>query len=283
MSLCGKALRAASLALVIGGISLNADAAWTTVYTNNFDSGPSAEISGAWALSPVAGYAGVGAAGNQFSGLYLVNDTGSVWQQANPTQSTPTRITLTGLPNHTAISLSFLLAIRDSWDGSYYAPNPALQFANYDYFNVAIDGVKVFSNTFGFRTIMQVPGYVQSYMPPAGGLLTGTGGNATNLGGNLAYPDSAYDMGKDPLFQSIAHTGSSLSISFWADGPGWQGGQDESWAIDNLRVSLLQTDTAPPSANPIPEPGTLLLSSAAFLGMILRRRPRMTWSERNPE
>lgn len=274
-----KTYRTTILALVTLGACANAQAGWTTVYSNDFESGLSGQISGAGMLAPVSGYAGLGSSGNQFSGSYLVNDTGSMWHQTRPAPGTATTLTLTGLPGHTAISLSFLLAIRDSWDGSYYAPNPNLDLANYDYFNVAIDGNKVFSETFGFRTPTQYPGYVQSYVAPVGGLLTS--GYGTNLGGNFGYPDSAYDMGKDPLFQSIAHTGSSLTISFWADGAGWQGGLDESWGLDNLRVSLLETETPPsppptttptPAPNPLPVPGTLLLTATALLGLGLSRR-----------
>jgi hypothetical protein len=37
----------------------------------------------------------------------------------------------------------------------------------------------------------------------------------------------------------LAHTGSSLVVEFFADGSGWQGGGDESWAIDNVSITLL--------------------------------------------
>jgi hypothetical protein len=51
-------------------------------------------------------------------------------------------------------------------------------------------------------------------------LLTGT--VPYNYAGGV-FTDTAYDMGIDPSFQTIAHSGSTLTISFWADGPGWQG------------------------------------------------------------
>jgi hypothetical protein len=286
MAIEGNIFRAALLSLAIGGISLNANAGAITVYSNDFNSGASAQMSGAGRLDSVAGFAGIGNAGNQFSGQYLVNDTGTVWKNPNPVPATPTVVTLTGLPDHTAISLSFLLAIRDSWDGSYYAPDPTYDFANYDYFNVAVDGVKVFSETFGLRNTLGAAygytGYVQSYVPPVGGLLTGTGLNAKNYGGGPSA-DSAYDMGVDPSFQSIAHSGSTLTLSFWADGPGWQGMSngilgnckvdacsDESWGMDNLHVSVIQAVPV----QPVPEPQTyaMMLVGLGLLGVTARRR-----------
>jgi len=45
-------------------------------------------------------------------------------------------------------------------------------------------------------------------------------------------------MGEDPTFQDIEHSASSLTIDFFASGEGWQGGEDESWAIENVQVLL---------------------------------------------
>jgi len=45
-------------------------------------------------------------------------------------------------------------------------------------------------------------------------------------------------MGNDPTFQNINHTSSSVTIDFYASGNGWQGGNDESWAIDNVQVCI---------------------------------------------
>lgn len=273
MKTSGTLARAAISALVALGFSLNAQADWQSVYSNDFNGGMSAQVSGGGFLKSVSGYAGVGQQGNQFSGQYLVNDTGCYNFRCNSltAPSVPTTLTLTNLPAHTAISLSFLLAIRDSWDGSYYAPNPRMEFANHDYFNVSVDGVRLFSETF---TTWPDANYVQSYVAPTGGLLTPI---ARNYDGN-AYLDDAYDMGLDPRFQSIAHSGSTLTISFWADGSGWQGRtngnptcvsdncSDESWGIDNLRVSIL--------AAPVPEPesAAMMLAGLAVLGTLSRRR-----------
>lgn len=230
----------------------NAHAAWVDIYSNDFNSGMPAEISGAGSLKAVQGYAGVGHPGNQFSGQYLVNSTGCLFC-ISPQQPTATAFTLAGLPQHTAIRVSFLLAIRDSWDGDVgMAP---------DIFNVSVNSVGYFSETFSDNR----PGWTYSYVAPPEGLLTpGT----ANYDENPVWPDIAFDMGLDPRFQSIAHSSDTLTLSFFAGGAGWQGGTDESWGIDNLRISIFTAATA------VPEPGSVALLSAALglLGVMQRRR-----------
>jgi hypothetical protein len=83
--------------------------------------------------------------------------------------------------------------------------------------------------------------------------------------GLIDYWDSAYDF-SDPVLglTNLPHTSSSVTVEFFAGGSGWQGGADESWAIDNVRVDI---DTAP---EPVPEPATWM-SGAIGLGTILVR------------
>ena len=71
------------------------------------------------------------------------------------------------------------------------------------------------------------------------------GGGPSARGFNATWDDSAYDLGLDPVFQNIPHTGATLTVEWFASGAGWQGDnarfgetQDESWAIDNVRVDL---------------------------------------------
>ncbi|WP_048316980.1 hypothetical protein, partial [Crocosphaera watsonii] len=45
------------------------------------------------------------------------------------------------MPSHTSIDINFLLAIIDSWDGNHPTFGP-------DFFNVKVDGVSIFSETF---------------------------------------------------------------------------------------------------------------------------------------
>ncbi|MCB9418674.1 MAG: hypothetical protein H6667_02640 [Ardenticatenaceae bacterium] len=60
------------------------------------------------------------------------------------------------------------------------------------------------------------------------------------LGFNPDSDDAAYDMSLYPAFHNIPHSASTLTIEWVAGGDGWQGGDDESWAIDNLEIVIEQ-------------------------------------------
>lgn len=203
-------------------------AAPVRVYFNNFDdpeflaSGVTGGMTLAGAAEPVQGYAGLGQAGNQFGGKFWRNTT-----TGNPAQRT--RLILSGVPAHRSINVRFLLAIIDSWDGSTGGASP-------DYFNVAVNGVPGFSKTFDIFNLSD-----QSYVAPPGGQLTYN----TQRGFNGSYNDAAYDMGLDPVFAGIPHSASILAIDFFASGGGWQGGNDESWAIENLEVLISDVGPEP--------------------------------------
>jgi hypothetical protein len=161
------------------------------------------------------GYKGLGSTGNQFGGNILRSATGNV-----------VTITLTNLPPHTSINLSFLFAAIDSLDG-------AGSFPAGDYFRITLDGNTIFREAFANAT----PDQVQTYLPPPGVELA----RRVDLGftgpGSF-YTDSAYDLGKDPQFQLIPHTASTLTLTFQIEGGGIQDINDESWGMDNLRISL---------------------------------------------
>jgi hypothetical protein len=191
-----------------------------TVFEANFDSGTPTEFSGITTTEGVQGYAGLGTGSNVFGGDFLRNSN---------LLEAKTTLTLTGLPPHNSISLGFLLAMIDSWDGTGCFPTD-------DIFNVTMDGAPIFSETFVNHDICGA----QSYVPPAGVELA----RKVDLGFNtgVAWFDSAYDMGLDPAFQNIPHTPSTLTIEWFTSGGGWQGGSDESWAIDNVVVLVADED-----------------------------------------
>lgn len=192
-----------------------------------------ASFSGVRKIEEVQGFAAVG-----FKGRFLRNNGGG-----NPGPATI--LSLTGLPPHEWISIKFLLALIDTWDGSNgkrrvaAGGTPNSTHAD-DYFNVMVDGLIVFSETFFWKTAN-----AQSYDETKGTLLS----RGVDLGFNEKWhnthvtpgggaPDLAYDMGLDSALQRIPHNKDRLVISFFASGSGWQGSTDESWAIDNLKVVI---------------------------------------------
>jgi RHS repeat-associated protein len=196
------------------------------VFATDFDSGlPSGIAQGVATLVDVEGFKGIGNAKTAFQGKFLRSPTGN-------------RITinLTDLPTHSHINLDFLFAAIDSLDGSGEV------FPQGDYLKIAIDGDTFFFESFANAT----PSQVQSYSPPSGVELA----RRLNLGfqgpGGF-YTDSAYYLGADPRFQRIKHSADTLTVSFEITGSGIQSLDDESWAIDNLRIETLDID--PPTYN----------------------------------
>lgn len=240
--------KAAAILTVLTGLAgvTAANAAPVTVFSNNFDGALPSEITpGTAFLTGVQGYAGYGPVGNQFGGNFLRSPTGNV-----------VTLNLTGLPVHDTITLSFLFAAIDSLDGTGSFPQG-------DFFKIVFDGNTLFSESFANA----LPSQIQSYVPPPGVELarhldlgfSGPGG---------PYTDSAYNFGADPAFADFAHSASTLTLEFFIFGPGNQDLNDESWAMDNLVVSV---DTIG-RQQAVPEPFTLSLFGAGLAGAAALRR-----------
>ena len=180
--------------------------------TDSLDSANPTGFSGPFGVVGVQSYQGLGPTGNQFNSNFLKSSTSAT-------------LTLTDLPTHDEIDIGFLLAIIDSWNGG-----------TSDYFNVLVDGVSVFRESFHYNDLAG-----QSYQAPQGGLLS----FGSQLGFS-SWSDAAYDMNVEPKLKGIQHSASSLTIQWLANGSGWQGGSDESWAIDNLKITLYQYALAIP-------------------------------------
>lgn len=175
----------------------------------------------------VQSYALVGASPRRFAGVFRRSVGGA---------NVPLRLTLENLPVHTSIDLDLLLAVIDSWDGNSgggVAP---------DYFNITVDGVTVFQETFDTFDLND-----QTYDPPGGAILAW----GEQLGFSGGWNDGAYDLGFEPGLHDIPHTASSVTIDFFANGSGWQAGDDESWAIENVAVFLCGTSIADCNGNGI--------------------------------
>ncbi len=228
------------------------------VYSNDFDA-PSAlgsGVSGSLSFTTASGqgvldgqgFKGLGNAGQTFGGNLL-----------RQSMQNSVVLSLSNLPTHDLLDIGFLFASIDTWDGTDVFPG----FPSPDIFRVTVDGTTVFDES--FRNVLpandpfcDLGEICQSYVPPTNGqIITGT--SATDPFGNVGFSsqgDGAYDMYLESAFQDIAHTASSLTIVFDVRGGGRQGLADESWAIDNLQVSVAK----------VPEPSIIALLTAGLMG-----------------
>lgn len=201
--------------------------AQTTVFSSDFDAAlPAAIAPGTAILTGVQGFAALGPVASQFGGTFLRSETGNT-----------VTLQLNNLPAHNSIRLDFLFAAIDSLDGQGTFPSG-------DFFKITLDGATIFRESFANA----LPSQIQTYVPTPGVELArrvdlGFGGPGS------FYTDSAYWLGGDPRFSNLGHTASTATFQFVIEGPGIQPLSDESWAMDNLNVSV-STTTFPGSAVP---------------------------------
>ena len=180
------------------------------ILEEDFDSGVSFEFSGNVEIESTGRFSSL----NGFDEQFLRNST-----SGNPAESTT--ITIDNLPPHDRISLGFVLAIIDSWEG--------------DIFSVSIDGVPVFSHSFSNSGLSNS----QSYIPSDGVEIARTADLGFSSGPSSL--DSAYDLRNEPILKDIPHSSDSLSIEIFASGSGWQGGDEASWAIDSFELMYFKS------------------------------------------
>jgi hypothetical protein len=205
--------------------------AQTVVYSQDFDAPVGTEWSGTTITTAVQGLGGMGGiSGAVFSGGLLYNPTGGD-ALLNPAPCAPSVLSLGGLPSHSHLSLSFLLAIIDSWDGL-----GGVGGGSPDAFVVRVDGVEVFNQVFAIAS--GSTGY------PGPRVALGSFFDDFTATTILVFNDAVFDMA-EPAAQlgHIPHSGPSAVIEFLSGGPGWQGNYggtqtDEAWAIDALVVSV---------------------------------------------
>ncbi len=216
-----------------------------TLYSNDFNTNDHyADSSITVGHDIVGNYSSrVGVAGyslyNQFDGYMLRNviKGGSMF------------LSLSGDKLTGQVDVSFSLAIIDSWDGSSNVGGSA----DPDYLDIMINDNKVFTGSFdNFLG-------ADNHLNVIGDGTVDTIIYRKQLGFNGNYNDSAYDVNF-----TIDNPLDTFKLVIRVYGGGYQGGIDESFAIDNLVVST-------PAAT-VPAPGAILLASLGTL--IARKRVR---------
>ena len=201
-----------AFAALIGSvvIGLSSAHAATVVYQNDFEGGNDAELNG----GAIAGTQGFSAHGHGQSFYH------------NTSRNDATTLSLSGLAPHSTVTITFDVALIDSWDrvDTTYG---------IDTFNVSADGGLIFS---------EIAGNSRS-RSRLGDMETSLG----NLFGQTRFSDATYT-----ITLTFAHSGGNLDFSFFGGGIGaglgYQGLLDENFAIDNITVTTDSLSTPLPAA-----------------------------------
>lgn len=245
-------------------IHLNAFAT-VVVYENDFD-------------TPATSFGGV--TGNVFGGDQdFVNDSGAV-EVVGGIQSTQglnslstfsgdffrvvtpdnaLNIEVGGLNTSVTSSIAFSLALLDSWDG------------NFEPFGDDILNVQIFDGTAATGT--QIDGFSLIYSginsfdvlsDPS--IISSVEANNQQLGFNnneMFFNEDAVSVNFDDLVTTTGTLTFSIFASSGGTGTGFQGGNDESFGIDNFTVT-----------SSIPEPSVLWFTVIGVLSILTRRNRR---------
>jgi hypothetical protein len=151
-----------------------------------------------------------------------------------------------GLGAHTHLRLKFDLAFIDSWDSLDGAPAPDILFVD-------------FAGQSYQWTVNTASGTIFDVGP----------GTVVSTGINFGYNGWADTVVRYEFL--FPHTASDFTLSIRFGGPGFQGGFDESWGIDNFALSAI-VDSG--GGGVVPEPATWAMMIAGFglVGAALRRR-----------
>ena len=192
------------------------------------NSGINASWSGVTGVTGDDGYSAVintsGFSSYGFGSQFLYNSTGGNYGG----DAHRFVLNLNNLPEYQSVSVQFDVAFIDTWDGSYSSCGP-------DYFNCAINGDMQFR-----QTVTNFNHYPMEFSPLVENTIISRSDTLSVM--DIRYvgnPETAYTFE-----MNYADNTSSLTIEWYADGGGWQGGYDEAWAIDNIQVIIYQKDTS---------------------------------------
>ncbi|ADV66045.1 hypothetical protein [Deinococcus maricopensis] len=131
-----------------------------------------------------------------------------------------TTLSVGSLPEHHKVTVTFDLYINNSMDGQQF---------NDERWTLSVAGGPILLST----NFANVSGFMQAYPGslPSGSFPARTGTIENNTLGNDGYGDSVYR-----ITRTFDHTGNTLDLTF--AGYGIQDYGDESWGLDNVRVSV---------------------------------------------
>ncbi len=206
----------------VGGLFTAAVVAAETVHFNDFES----EAGPAWSTQEIASPPGENA--TRFLGRFSEDQNAA--------------LTLTDLPKHTRLRVTFDLHIIQTWDGENTTWGP-------DRWIASVDGRELIRTSFSnadwnnYQYFQNFPGLLASerfnHRTGADRIDTLNFENTDEGNERLPLRDATYQ-----LRMTIAHSADTAELVF--RGSGLQELSDESWGIDNIRVEVLSDDDIEP-------------------------------------
>lgn len=140
-------------------------------------------------------------------------------------------LTLKSLPAHTALEVSFDLYILKSWDGNSPAYGP-------DRWSLSVEGgATLCETTFSNNPKTDTDGSYQDYPKPRS-LPRSVAASTNTLGYSAFFADSIYR-----LRFAFAHSTDTLTLNFHSSLFEGKGTADESWGLDNVKVTTVTLAT----------------------------------------
>jgi hypothetical protein len=257
-----KSVSRSSKAVLGGALSLSlvpVSAGAAEVYFNNFQGA----VENEWSATTVASAPNPDYAGNRkFLGEFGAQTI---------------TLSLADLPAHTTATIEFSLFLIRSWDGEDTDSSFPDHDLGRDHWRFAVDGNSLFDETFSngnpkgqSYTGPGTPEHCAEHTDPDGPAYAALSGAAEcySLGYSFNDIPNGTDEAMDSVYNfifNVAHTGDSLELAFAASG--LQSLADESWGLDDVRVSV--------TAVPVPAALPLLLGGLSVLGVVAGRRRRV--------